>query len=195
MPYAESQPVDRQRVGARRRLEVDVEASVQLGRGDAADAPMAGPVGFEPRLVVTRRRTAAHVHGAGSPRIVDNDLIAHGPCLAVLDGCRGADEPVAANHASAGRPPRSRPGHPRLTHTAVGGSEPNAAPTRSVDQAPSAIGHRFRAAKAPFTQRRRPQDRRQRSAFPATTLDYAPLAARKTPAASQDSERCGARYP
>ena len=52
----EAEPADRERVGERRRLEVGVQAAVEVGSGRAVHRPAPGPVGLEDRLAPPARR-------------------------------------------------------------------------------------------------------------------------------------------
>jgi hypothetical protein len=79
------QAAHRECVGERRRLEVDVEAAVEMGRGRAVHRPAPGPVRLDDRLAPSTRRPSGDACAPRDPRAVQLDLVVDRPGHAVLD--------------------------------------------------------------------------------------------------------------
>ena len=94
----EREAMDRQRVRASRRLEVDVDASIEVFRGGAVDQPSPRSVGLDAHFVLARSGPRPHPGRPGSPCLIDRDLVSDDPRLTVVDGGRAAGQPETASH-------------------------------------------------------------------------------------------------
>src|SRR4051812_20679039 len=82
----ESETMDRNRIGERRRLEVHVETPVELGDRFAVDPPAAGAIALDAKLAGAAGRPAHDASAASRPAGRESDGVPHRPCLTVLDG-------------------------------------------------------------------------------------------------------------
>src|SRR5215211_1615268 len=87
------QAVDGEHVRARRRLDVDVDQAVELGRPSAVDCPGSLAVGDEDGLAPAGERVRGDAGVARAPAVVEGDLVAQGVRLPALDGRGVAPEP------------------------------------------------------------------------------------------------------
>src|SRR5262245_48939908 len=119
LAHTESQPARGERVRAGRGLEIDVEATVELEHRRTVDAPTAGPVALEPNFVRGLGRLPDDVRGASHPLLVECELVADPPRLALLDRSRMPVHPVAGalaaeeNHLEPGAGTLMAPGRHR----------------------------------------------------------------------------------
>src|SRR5262249_58326898 len=88
--------VDREHVRACGSLEIDIDASAELGHRLAVESPPAGPIVLELDFVVSESRSADDVSGARRPARVEDERVADAPWLSLLDGRHGPVEGVAS---------------------------------------------------------------------------------------------------